>query len=277
MQRRPKRSLGQNFLRDASVSQRIVDALNPRATDHVIEIGPGQGALTEKLIDSGATVTAIEFDRDLAPALRGKFAGSERLTVIEADALSVDFASLAPPSSIIPQPSTKLVANLPYNISTPILQRLMKQRDVFSILVLMFQREVAERITAAPGGRERGFLSVMAQNAFEIERLFDVSPSAFYPMPKVWSAVIRLTPKPFSNDEAQMRELVSLGFGHKRKTLAKNLSGYFSDVAECIQNIGLPPKVRAEELSLSQWRELLRMRSSRFKGHQSAAGPLSTR
>lgn len=257
MQHRPKRSLGQNFLRDDSVSQRIVDALDPQPNVHVIEIGPGEGKLTELLIQSGAVVTAIEFDRDLAPMLHRKFAGRANFTVVEMDALQVDFASVDPQSATYDPHSTELVANLPYNISTPLLQRLIDQRKVFSRLVLMFQREVVERITAKPGGKERGFLSVIAQNAFDIEYLFDVPPQAFQPVPKVWSAVIRLTPTPHRADEQKFREVVSLAFTQKRKTLTNNLVREYPDVAAAINAVGLPEKIRAEALSLDNWRRLL--------------------
>jgi 16S rRNA (adenine1518-N6/adenine1519-N6)-dimethyltransferase len=257
MQHRPKRSLGQNFLRDASVSRRIVDALDLIADDHVIEIGPGQGALTERLIASGTSVTAIEFDSDLAAMLHRKFERAANFNIVEADALDTDFAALIRHSTIRPLHSFKLVANLPYNISTPILQRLIEQRAVFSTLVVMFQREVVERITATPGGKERGFLSVVAQNAFEIEYLFDVPPQAFSPVPKVWSAVIRLTPKPRRDDEQKLREIVSQAFMQKRKTLANNLVRAYPDVATAIKAAGLPEKARAEALSLDDWRRLL--------------------
>ena len=257
MQHRPKRSLGQNFLRDMSVSQRIVDALDLQPNDHVIEIGPGQGALTERLVASGANVTAIEFDRELAPALREKFAEAKNFTVIETDALKVDLAMLIRQSTLRTRLLIKLVANLPYNISTPILQRLIDQRKVLSRLVLMFQKEVVQRITAGPGTRERGFLSVIAQNAFEIEHLFDVPPRAFYPVPKVWSAVVRLTPKPHAQNESKFREVVSQAFFQKRKTLVNNLSHNYPNVTAVISEIGLPDKVRAEQLSLDEWRVLV--------------------
>ena len=154
--------------------------------------------------------------------------------------------------------SIKLVANLPYNVSTPILQRLIEQRKAFSRLVLMFQREVVERITAEAGNKERGFLSVIAQNAFEIEYLFDVPPTAFYPVPKVRSAVILLTPKPPADDEAKFREVVSKAFVQKRKTLANNLSRGYPTIVAIIGDLALPAKVRAEELTLDRWRELVR-------------------
>ena len=263
MQHRPKRSLGQNFLRDASVSQRIVDALDLQPDEQVIEIGPGEGALTEQLMETGASVTAIEFDSQLAAMLHRKFADRANFTVVETDALEVDFNALNPrPAIRDPQSKQKLIANLPYNISTPILQRLIEQREIFSRLVLMYQREVVERITATPCGKERGFLSVIAQNAFEIEYLFDVPPQAFYPVPKVWSAVIRLTPKPRTNGEAKLREVVSKAFAQKRKTLANNLSRTYPDIAVVLNDLSLPPKVRAEELTLDQWRQLVRHLSS---------------
>jgi 16S rRNA (adenine1518-N6/adenine1519-N6)-dimethyltransferase len=227
-----------------------VDALTLESGERVIEIGPGQGALTELLVANGAQVTAIEFDRDLAPALRKRFAGVDDFSVIEADALDIDLKALA-------RSGSKLVANLPYNISTPILQRLVAQRDVFSTLVLMFQREVVERIVAEPGVKERGFLSVIAQNAFEIEYLFDVPPAAFWPVPKVWSAVIRLSPKPKRASEDKLREVVSTGFAQKRKTLANNLKGLYPHPAALLRDVGLAEKCRAEELSLADWTSLV--------------------
>ncbi|HTH51920.1 MAG TPA: 16S rRNA (adenine(1518)-N(6)/adenine(1519)-N(6))-dimethyltransferase RsmA [Pyrinomonadaceae bacterium] len=250
MQHRPKRSLGQNFLRDRSVVDRIIGALDVSPGEPVIEIGPGQGALTERLIKLGADVTAIEFDRELAPALRDRFLGAN-ISVIEADALEVDFANL------VGHPPAKLVANLPYNISTPILQRLIEHRDVFSLLVLMFQKEVVERIAAEPGNKERGFLSVVAQNAFEIEYLFDVPPGAFYPVPKVWSSVVRLTPKPSSEFDKKVREVVSLAFAQKRKTLANNIRSIHPNASQILKALGLPEKCRAEELSLDDWHRLV--------------------
>ena len=243
---RPKRSLGQNFLRDPAIVERIVAALDVSADDDVIEIGPGQGALAECVLVAGARVTAIEFDRDLAPALRERLASSDRLNVIEADALDIDLAAIVPGSA-------KLVANLPYNISTPILQRLIDQRAVFSRLVLMFQREVVERISAPPGGKERGYLSVIAENAFDIEYLFDVPPQAFFPVPKVWSSVVRLTPKPKAVDEGELTRLVSEAFRHKRKNLRNNLQDVPADV---FAEASIDPTRRAETLSLEEWRSL---------------------
>jgi 16S rRNA (adenine1518-N6/adenine1519-N6)-dimethyltransferase len=247
---RPKKWLGQNFLRDDTVVQRIVDAVDPATTDVVIEIGPGQGALTEKLLDSGADVIAIEFDQDLILMLEERFGRSPRFRLISQDALRTDFAE------IVDEPA-KLVANLPYNISTPILQRLMEQRHLFSKLVLMFQREVIERITAKPGSSDRGFLTVLVENAFDVDRLFDVPPTAFRPVPKVWSAVVRLTPKGAAvPGEAFLRKLVSAAFAQRRKTLQNNLKGFIADPAMTLAAAGIDPSRRAQSLSLAEWNAL---------------------
>jgi 16S rRNA (adenine1518-N6/adenine1519-N6)-dimethyltransferase len=256
MQHRPKRSLGQNFLRDGSVSERIVEALDLASGEHIIEIGPGQGALTERLIASGAVVTAVELDREFVPALRERFSDASNFSVVEADALNVEFASFCPRSVRTAAQSTKLVANLPYNISTPILQRLIAQRESFSRLVLMFQREVVDRITAPAGGRERGYLSVIAEMGFDIERLFDVSPGAFFPVPKVWSSVIRLTPKQKLAGEDDLANLVSIGFRHRRKTLLNNFQGLFPHAADALAAADIPANRRAQTLTLEEWRQL---------------------
>src|SRR5258706_10577060 len=210
---RAKKSLGQNFLRDESVIRRIVDALDLGVQDTVIEIGPGRGALTERLLATGANVLAIEIDREFVPALRVQFHSEEKFQVVEADVLDTDFAKLL---TIADPAMTKVVGNLPYNISTPILQRLIDRCGLFSKIVLMFQREVVERITAPPGGRQRGYLSVLVENAFDTEYLFDVRPQAFQPVPKVWSAIVRLTPRSSAiPDDPLFRKVVSASFTHK--------------------------------------------------------------
>jgi 16S rRNA (adenine1518-N6/adenine1519-N6)-dimethyltransferase len=248
---RAKRSLGQNFLRDYSIIDRIIDALDLDADDTVIEIGPGQGALTSGLLDAAGHVIAIEFDRDLIAPLRVQFHGASNLTIFNEDALSVDLAEILKGSA---SAKTKLIANLPYNISTPILQRLVEQRHLFARLVLMFQREVVERITAKPGGRERGYLSVLVENAFETERLFDVPPTAFRPVPKVWSAVVRFTPKTSSlSDETGFRDLLSRTFAQKRKTLLNNLKSSITDIGSKLTKAGIDGKRRAETLTLEEW------------------------
>jgi 16S rRNA (adenine1518-N6/adenine1519-N6)-dimethyltransferase len=252
---RPKKSLGQNFLRDQGVADRIVAALDLDKDDAVVEIGPGQGALTEALIAQARSVTAIEFDRDLIGPLNERFGDSESFCLINADALTFDLADLTAPNDAT---KLKLVANLPYNISTPILQRLIGSRNHSSRIVLMFQREVVERMTAPPGGKERGYLTVLVENAFETEYLFDVSPGAFYPVPKVWSAVVRLTPKPSNTiDDKLFASLLSTAFAHKRKTILNNLRVVYPDAAGAIAAAGIDHTRRAETLTLDEWKFLL--------------------
>lgn len=255
MQVRAKKSLGQNFLRDSSFVERIVNALNPGDADIVFEIGPGQGALTSQLVERAGRVIAVEFDRDMIALLSESFRAAENFELIKADALNVDFSSLLGNST----EKAKLVANLPYNISTPILQRLIDQRETFSEIVLMFQREVVERITAPPGGKERGFLSVLVENAFETEYLFDVPPGAFQPVPKVWSGVVRLRPKPIVlTDYPLFRKIVSASFAQKRKTILNNLKQTTENANEVLLEARINPTRRAETLTLEEWWTLTR-------------------
>ncbi len=260
---RAKKSLGQNFLRDAGIIDRIVHALGPIDESPVIEIGPGRGALTEKLLEKAGRVIAVEFDRDMIAILSERFGRSDKLTLVNADALNVDYSALLSAEDS-PTPA-KLVANLPYNISTPILQSLVAQRALFSTLVLMFQKEVVQRITAAPGGKERGFLSVIVEDAFETEALFDVPPTAFTPVPKVWSSVVRLTPKPFSNAApAVFRRLVSASFAQRRKTILNNLRSILKQPEEALETAGIEGRRRAETLTLDEWRRLADVVRSRI-------------
>ena len=249
-----KKSLGQNFLVDAGVVERIVAAVDPGPNDRVLEIGPGRGALTAMLLDRAGMVYAIEFDRTLVPFLADKFRDRRNFEVIEDDALSFDFRILCDKSE-----SLRLVANLPYNISTAILQRLFDYPDVFSDCVLMFQREVVDRISARPGEKDRGYLTVLTEMNFVVERLFDVSPAAFRPVPKVWSSVVRLRPRVGRGyDESRFREIVSTAFAQKRKTILNNLKLRFPDAAAMLEAAGIDPKRRAETLSLEEWLNLAR-------------------
>lgn len=249
-----KKSLGQNFLTDDNVIRRIVDALKLVPGESVVEIGPGRGALTDILLKTGAKTIAIEIDRLLVPALRTQFHFEPNFSVIEADVLTADLGAILDGAG---PPSTKLVGNLPYYISTAILQKLTTDRHLFSRIVLMFQREVVDRITAAPGNSDRGFLTVLAEAAFEAEHLFDVAPDAFTPRPKVHSSVIALTPKPASiADEPNFRKLVSAAFAQKRKTLLNNLKHLTVDAASKITAADIDPRRRAETLSLDEWATL---------------------
>jgi 16S rRNA (adenine1518-N6/adenine1519-N6)-dimethyltransferase len=210
---RPRKRFGQHFLADEAVVDRIVRAVDARPGEPVVEIGPGLGALTGALLDSCGALTVIELDRDLAARLRGR-AG---LTVIEADALRVDVTALGR--------GLRLVGNLPYNISTPLLFRLLEAADAVRDQHFMLQKEVVERIAAAPGGRDYGRLSVMLQWRYDIEALFDVAPGAFEPPPQVVSAVLRMTPHrvPPDVDRARLGEIVTLAFSQRRKLLRHTL------------------------------------------------------
>ena len=251
---RAKRSLGQNFLRDEAVVERIVNALDLKESDTVIEIGPGDGALTKKLVETGANVVAIEIDRELVPALRKQFQSYPNFRVIEADVLKTEFGRLIETGDA---GKAKLVGNLPYYISTAILQKLTGDRSYFSKAVLMLQREVAQRVTALPGDSERGFLTVIVEAAFEASCLFDVPPTAFFPQPKVWSSVIALTPKPPSpTDEPPFADLLGASFVQKRKTILNNLKNLRSDASLILHEANIDQKRRAETLSLDEWLSL---------------------
>jgi len=257
-----KRRFGQNFLVDRGVVDRIIDAVHPRPDETIIEIGPGRGALTSRLLEKAGRVVAIEFDRDLVPQLRAQFANSSNLTLVEADALATDFCAVATPSE-----NTRVVANLPYNIATAILQRLIEQRHCLSEMILMLQREVVDRITAEAGSSERGYLSVLVEAYCETEQLFDVSPQAFRPAPKVWSTVVRLRVRPKIaadvKDEALLWQIVSAGFAQRRKTILNNLREAPEPIQELLKkrggasivlcDAGLPPLRRAETFMLEEW------------------------
>src|SRR5215210_6186715 len=263
---RAKKSLGQNFLVDESYARRIVGALAPREGETVVEIGPGRGALTALLLESGARVVAVEFDRELAALLRGRFGGRDNFSLVEADALAVDVCRAVEPAT-----SARVVANLPYNISTAILQRLVAQRRCVPEMVLMLQREVVERVAAPPGSHERGYLTVLVEAFCDAEALFDVPPGAFRPVPKVWSTVARLRVRGGVSeaegvDDGLFPRVVSAGFAQKRKTILNNLRSAPEDLralaeraggaAALLEAAGIDPRARAEALTLGEWAAL---------------------
>ena len=257
-----KRRFGQNFLVDQGAVERIIAAVSPRADETIIEIGPGSGALTSRLLEKTGRLVAIEFDRDLVPSLREKFAGAANLHLIEADALTTDFCA-----AIAPAQKARVVANLPYNIATAVLQRVIDQRNCISEMTLMLQREVVDRITAEAGASERGFLSVLVEAYCEAEQLFDVAPQAFRPVPKVWSTVVILRVRPKIavevKDETLLWQVVSAGFAQRRKTILNNLREAPSPIQELLKKRGgasivlcdacIPPLRRAETLTLEEW------------------------
>jgi len=258
----PSKRLGQHFLRDQRTIHRIIDALNPKTDETIVEIGPGTGALTSALVELAGRVIAVEFDNKLTPLLQERFGGFGNFNLVMADALTVNFCKEIEPST-----SARLVANLPYNISTAILQRLIAQRACIEEMVLMLQREVVERLLAPAGTSDRGFISVLVEAYCEAEKLFDVAPGAFRPPPKVWSSVMRLKFRPRINaentDEGLLWEVVSAGFAQKRKTILNNLrhtSGRLQELLKrnggasivlCKANVEL--QRRAETLTLEEW------------------------
>jgi len=262
----PSKRLGQNFLSDGRVIDRIIQALNPKSDETIIEIGPGRGALTAQLVENAGAVVAIEFDRNLIAGLLEKFGSSRNFKLVQSDALITDFCS-----EIRPANRARLVANLPYNISTAILQRLIEQRRCLSEMVLMLQKEVVERITALPGSGDRGYLSVFVQAYCETEKLFDVAPGSFRPVPKVWSSVVKLRLRPQLaadvKDEKLLWQVVSAGFAQRRKTILNNLRSAPESIQELLKkrggasivlcDAGLPPLRRAETLTLQEWAMLV--------------------
>lgn len=246
-----KRSLGQNFLVDQGVVDKIIRAFDAAQDDVVLEIGPGRGALTERLLETAAELYVLEYDDALAASLVGQFGDRRNFALIKGDALEVDFATIAPGRQI------RLIANLPYNISTAILQRLFEYQTVFSDCVLMFQREVVDRITAEPGTKDRGYLSVLTEAHFAVERLFDVPPNAFRPAPKVYSSVVRLIPRVTLGAESPLfRKLLAQAFQQKRKTILNNLKRDFPNITDVLAAAGIDPNRRAETLSLAEWLSL---------------------
>jgi 16S rRNA (adenine1518-N6/adenine1519-N6)-dimethyltransferase len=243
---RPRKRFGQHFLHDPAIIERIAAAIAPAAAEALVEIGPGRGALTRRLLDSGCgSLDAIEIDRDLAALLRAELGGDPRLAVHEADALRIDFGALARQRG----QSLRVVGNLPYNISTPLLFHVLTAvRDIRDLHV-MLQREVIERMAARPGDPAYGRLTVMISPWVEVERLFDVGPGAFQPAPKVWSAVARLKvrPAPAFPLHPAFRAVVAAAFAHRRKTLRNALRGFVT--AQQIESCGVDPSARPETVS----------------------------
>ena len=244
-----RKRFGQNFLKDATVISRIESAIAPRESDHLVEIGPGRGALTEALVSSGCRFDAIELDRDLATGLLAAFSIYPRFALHKADALTFDFVNLRDGPDA---PRLRIVGNLPYNISTPLIFRLLAQADAVADMHFMLQREVVERLAASPGTGQWGRLGIMAQYLCQVEALFEVPPEAFNPAPKVQSAVVRLTPwreSPWPPCDVEvLRATVQAAFAQRRKTLRNNLKGLTTETV--LDELGIDPGARAETLEL---------------------------
>lgn len=251
-----RKSFGQNFLVDAAALRAIVGAAELAHGDAVLEVGPGLGALTAALLAAGAAVTSVELDARLLPHLREEFAaelahgGPGGLELVHGDALTFDLARMPP--------RAKLVANLPYNVATPVVARVLESGR-FARLVFLVQREVAERLAATPGSSAYGALSLLVAHFGRARVVRTVPPGAFVPPPKVTSAVVRIDTDPAATPDPALFELIHMAFAHRRKTLVKNLvlAGYERGVSEAaLADLGLQPLARAEELDLATFKEL---------------------
>lgn len=244
---RPRKRFGQHFLTDEQVLDAIVRSIAPRPANQMLEIGPGRGALTALLCAEVDTLHAVELDRDMIASLTARF---PNLELTQGDVLRVDFATL------LQAGDWRLVGNLPYNLSSPLLLTLVNFPDLIRDMHFMLQKEMAERMAAQPGRKAWGRLSVMLQLAWQVESLFDVEPTAFNPPPKVMSQVVRLMPLPIADrpgnalkDKAEFRRVVAAAFGQRRKTLNNSLKPWNFD----FERFGLEGRQRAEEVSVEQF------------------------
>lgn len=247
---RPRRSLGQHFLADPGVARRIVDLAAISPTECVVEIGPGLGALTDLLAESTNDLRLVEYDSNLAADLRSRFANADHVRIVEADALEVDWPEVLGDGRAV------VVANLPYNIATAVLTRLLEQRHLFSRFVIMVQREVAERLVAKPGSKTYGVLGVLTQAVARVRKGFRVAPGSFVPRPEVESEVVVIEASDALrapiDDLTAFRRLVRTVFGQRRKQLINSLRPLCDNPAELLRSVGIDPRRRPETLSLDE-------------------------
>jgi 16S rRNA (adenine1518-N6/adenine1519-N6)-dimethyltransferase len=254
MSAQPRKRFGQHFLHERNTIERILDAIHPTPGEPMVEIGPGRGALTCPLLARAGALDAIEIDRDLVPPLMERCGRAGGLRIHLQDALQFDFRALADARGPL-----RVVGNLPYNISTPLLFHLLEQGDAVRDMHFMLQKEVVDRMTARPGTRAYGRLTVMLAYRCRLERLFLAGPGAFTPAPSVWSAFVRLTPH-FDHtpvavaDEQALKRVVARAFSARRKTLRNALRGLLEDAQ--IRELGIPPDARPDTLSLEQYAHL---------------------
>lgn len=263
----PRKRFGQNFLHDPGIVRRVLDAIRPRPGERLVEIGPGQGAITRGLLEAAGALDAVELDRDLIEPLRARLQGVGELRVHQGDALDFDLCALAAAPA-----SLRLIGNLPYNISTPLLFRFLEQADCILDMHLMLQREVVERIVADPGDKTYGRLSVMIQTYCEAELLFRIGPGAFVPAPKVESAFLRLRPRrplPYRLAAPALHaRLVAAAFSQRRKTLRNALHGLAE--AQDFAGAGIDPGLRAESVAVAGFVRLTEQVSARGCKDESA-------
>ncbi len=249
----PKKRFGQNFLTDANVLHEIIRAIAPSPEDLMVEIGPGQGAMTQLLLASLHQLQVVELDRDLVTLLQKKFS-ADKLLIHSGDALQFDFASLCTDERRL-----HIVGNLPYNISTPLLFHLAQFAPKVIDQHFMLQKEVVERMVAEPGGRDYGRLSVMLQWRYRMELLFIVPPTAFDPPPKVDSAIVRMIPiaQPLECQQTKLEQVVTKAFSQRRKVIRNCVAGLFTETQ--LMDAGIDPQSRPETVPLEQYVNLARM------------------
>jgi len=247
---RPRRRFGQNFLVDLAVIQQIIDCIQPKSGQRIVEIGPGKGAITRGLLHGAGELDAVELDRDLIQPLQKSCASFGELRIHNADALTFDFCSLTGDKEAL-----RLVGNLPYNISTPILFHLLDQARCVQDMHFMLQKEVVDRMAAGPGSKTYGRLSVMLQARCGVTPLFDIAPDAFKPAPKVNSSFVCLvpfqSPRFDIEDDGMFGKVVAQAFSQRRKTLRNTLKGYLD--APGMEGIGIDPGLRAENLGVGDF------------------------
>jgi 16S rRNA (adenine1518-N6/adenine1519-N6)-dimethyltransferase len=248
----PRKRFGQNFLQDYGIISHIIGSIEAQPNEHWVEIGPGQGALTEPLLKLGVKLDVVELDRDLVVWLKHKFQHQERLQIHSADALRFDFSALAIGEKL------RVIGNLPYNISTPLMFHLLEHAVCIDDMFFMLQKEVVNRICAEPNSKQYGRLSVMMQYYCATEWLFDVPPESFDPVPKVMSAIVRLIPHsqpPVQVDDlANLNTVVTTAFSQRRKTLRNSLKKLIDE--QTMVNLGIDPILRAENISLADFARL---------------------
>ncbi|TYC57193.1 16S rRNA (adenine(1518)-N(6)/adenine(1519)-N(6))-dimethyltransferase RsmA [Marinobacter sp. BW6] len=244
-----RKRFGQNFLHDPGVIEQIIRAIHPKPDDSIVEIGPGLGALTEEILAVNPRLQVVELDRDLIPVLRTKFFNYPEFRIHEADALKFDFSQL-----MVDRP-LRIIGNLPYNISTPLIFHLLSQAGVVQDMHFMLQKEVVQRMAAVPGDNNYGRLGIMTQYFCRVQPLFEVGPGAFRPAPKVDSAIVRLVPHKTlphpAKDLVTLQAVVRTAFNARRKTLRKALGGMVS--VEQLQSLGINDGLRPENLGLADY------------------------
>lgn len=254
---RARKRFGQNFLQDQNIIDKIIRSINPVSNDHIVEIGPGLGALTDELMDH-CYLSLIELDRDLAQRLEERYSNKDNFELIQADALKFNFKELL--TDTRPE-KLRLVGNLPYNISTPLIFHILSFKEIISDMHFMLQKEVVNRMTAKPGSKTYGRLSVILQYTCETHHLFDVSPESFNPPPKVDSAIIKIVPRTYIEnpvkDEILFQKLVTQSFSQRRKTIRNNLKKIVSD--EQLKAANIDPESRSEAIPIESFIQLTNM------------------